>query len=90
MNVQAMTLAQQSIPKEMMGRVFGVLQGLNMGVQPLGLAATSGLLAVMDVRSIFGVMGALMLLASLAWLQRPVRSALKTSGASPDPVLGGN
>lgn len=90
MNVQAMTLAQQTIPKEMMGRVFGVLQGLNMGVQPLGLAATSGLLAVMDVRSIFGVMGALMLLASLAWLQRPVRSALKTSGASPDPVLGGN
>jgi hypothetical protein len=44
----------------------------------------------MDVRSIFGVMGALMLLASLAWLQRPVRSALKTPGASPDPVLGGN
>lgn len=90
MNVQAMTLAQQTIPKEMMGRVFGVLQGLNMGVQPLGLAATSGLLAVMGVRTIFGLMGALMLLASLAWFQRPVRSALKTSAPSPEPVLGGN
>ncbi|PZA06709.1 MULTISPECIES: MFS transporter [unclassified Meiothermus] len=90
MNVQAMTLAQQAIPKEMMGRVFGVLQGLNMGVQPLGLATTSGLLAVMGVRSIFAAMGALMLLASLAWFQRPVRSALKIAGAWPERALGGN
>ena len=85
MDVQAMTLAQQTIPKEMMGRVFGVLQGLNMGVQPLGLAAASGLLAVTGVRTIFGLMGALMLLASLAWLQRPVRSAL-----NPSPPLSGS
>jgi MFS family permease len=93
MNVQAATLLQLVIPKEMMGRVSGVLQGLNMGIQPLGLGASSGLVGWLGIRNLFGAMGLLLMLASLAFLQRPVRAALsgpKQRSASNPAAAGGS
>jgi len=92
MNVQAITLLQQVIPKEMMGRISGVLQGLNMGVQPLGLGASSALVGWLGLRNLFGVMGVLLMLVSLAFLQRPVRAALSVpepSSAPSNPAAAG-
>ncbi len=87
LNVQAMTLVQKAVPPDKMGRVFGVLMGLNMGVQPLGLAATSGLLAWWGVRPIFALMSGLLVLASLAFLQPKVRTSLVYEDEGPlEPV----
>lgn len=92
MNVQAGTLMQLAIPKEMMGRVFGVLQGAAMGVQPLGLAAASGLVGSVGIRNLFAAIGLLLLLVSLAFFQRPVRAALsgpKPPSVPPNPATAG-
>lgn len=76
MNVQAMTLIQLAVPHEKMGRVFGVVQGLNMGVQPLGLAAASLFADTLGPRGIFLIVGILMFIAGFAFLQGPVRAVL--------------
>jgi hypothetical protein len=55
------------VPSEVQGRVFGVLGSLSEGLRPAGLALGAPLLAVAGVSGAFAVIGAAVVLATLAF-----------------------
>lgn len=67
-NVQVQTLLQKLVPLALMGRVMGTLQGLLVGIQPVGLALTSLLVGHLGVRRILLAAGAWVTLAAFLWL----------------------
>jgi DHA3 family macrolide efflux protein-like MFS transporter len=66
-NTEAMTRFQRSVPAEVQGRVFGVLGSLSEGLRPAGLALGGPLLAAAGVSGAFAVVGAAVVLATLAF-----------------------
>jgi hypothetical protein len=79
MNVQFEALLQLVVPEELMGRIAGAVEAVDSSVRPAGYAAVGLLLGVLSPREIFGVMGGLLLISSLAWLHPAVKSSLNTT-----------
>jgi MFS family permease len=78
MNVQLQAISQENIPREAMARTLGIGTAIGAATAPIGYAAAVGLLAVLPLRPILAGMGALLVPASLAWLQPSIRRALRT------------
>lgn len=77
MGVQLSTVFQKSVPKELMGRAYGVLNALGQGAMPAGHALAGLLLAAVSVSEIFIGMFVLTALGSLVWLRPSVRNKLR-------------
>jgi MFS transporter, DHA3 family, macrolide efflux protein len=72
MNITITVVFQSRIPNEMQGRVFGVMQTLGGGLQPLGMALAPALIAALGgIPNVMIVMGVLTGLASLSFLTVP-------------------
>ena len=77
MSVQLQVVFQKNLPREVLGRAYGLLSALSMGAQPAGYAATGALLALYPISTIFIGMGLLMAVGSLVWLRPTIREELK-------------
>jgi MFS family permease len=73
-NIAADTLIQQAIPREMLGRVFGLTTTAAFGGSTLAYAAGGPLLDLVSPRAVFLIAGA-EILAVTAYLRLAVRQA---------------
>ncbi len=76
MNVQLETIAQTSVPENLLGRAYGLLGALSMGMQPLGYALTGALLAQLSISQTFFGMALLLIVGSLLWLRPAIHRSL--------------
>jgi MFS transporter, DHA3 family, macrolide efflux protein len=85
-NITITVLFQSRIPNELQGRVFGVMQTLGSGLQPLGLALTPLLIIAMGgIPNLMIVIGGLAALSGLSFLGVPGFLGLRQPSAPPSP-----
>jgi len=82
MNVQLETIAQKSVPEDLLGRAFGLLSALSMGAQPLGYAFSGILLSKISVTQTFLAMALLLLGGAFLWLRPAILRSLAGLDAS--------
>ena len=77
-NISLSVVFQSRIPNEMQGRVFGVMQTLGGGLQPLGLALAPLLIALLGgIPNVIILIGALTAVSGLSFLTLPGFLALR-------------
>lgn len=82
-NISLSVVFQSQIPNEMQGRVFGVIQTLGGGLQPLGLALAPLLIVTLGgIPNVMVVIGALTAVAGLSFLTVPGFLGLHTPAAA--------
>jgi MFS transporter, DHA3 family, macrolide efflux protein len=85
-NISLSVVFQSRIPNEMQGRVFGVMQTLSGGLQPLGLALAPLLIVLLGgIPNVMIVIGALAAVSGLSFLALPGFLALRHESAPPTP-----
>lgn len=81
-NTEAMTRFQRRVPGEVQGRVFGVLGSLSEGLRPAGLALGAPLLAVAGVSGAFAVIGAAVVVSTLAFARDAAGTTASAGGVA--------
>jgi hypothetical protein len=89
-NTSILTIFQTTVPRDVQGRVFGVVGALGEGLRPLGLALGGPLLAVTGVSGAFVIVGAGVVGATALWgRDLTVGTSTATAPEAPAAVAAG-